>query len=140
MYFSAVGQTDNHAWSKGRVALIGDAAFCNGTFGGAGTSLALIGAYILAGELATTSDIPLALTRYQSLMQPFVRTAPRVRAEVLRLANPRSKAAIRILHAAAGLAAGPVGKAVGGLTGRALSTIGGDDTQLPDYPSNTLAW
>ena len=41
MYFSAVGQLRNSVWSKGRVALLGDAASCNATFGGAGTSLAL---------------------------------------------------------------------------------------------------
>ena len=70
MYFSAVGQLRNDSWSKGRIALLGDAAFCNATFGGAGTSLALIGAYILAGELAGANDIGSALAKYQVLMRP----------------------------------------------------------------------
>ena len=56
-------------WSKGRVALLGDAAFCNATFGGVGTSLALIGAYVLAGELSRTDDTRAALMRYERFMR-----------------------------------------------------------------------
>ena len=51
LYFDAVGQVRAPNWSKGRIALLGDAAFCNATFGGGGTSLGLIGAYVLAGLL-----------------------------------------------------------------------------------------
>jgi 2-polyprenyl-6-methoxyphenol hydroxylase-like FAD-dependent oxidoreductase len=132
MYFSAVGRVHASSWSKGRIALLGDAAFCNATFGGAGTSLALIGAYILAGELAGTSDIGSALARYQDLMKPFVGTAPRVREGVLRLANPRTRNGIRVLHAGANLAASPVGKALSRFA--AVANIGGDGAGLPEYP------
>ncbi|WP_158019666.1 FAD-dependent monooxygenase [Mycolicibacterium rhodesiae] len=136
MYFSAVGQVHTSSWVKGRIALSGDAAFCNATFGGAGTSLALIGAYILAGELADTSDIGYALTRYQDQMKPFVGTAPRVREGVLRLANPRTRNGIRLLHAGAGLAASPLGRALSAYMG--VGGIGGDAEQLPDYPHTRL--
>lgn len=136
MYFSTVGRVHASSWSRGRIALLGDAAFCNATFGGAGTSLALIGAYILAGEVADTSDVGLALTRYQELMEPFVGTAPRVREGVLRLANPRTRHGIRVLHAGAGLAASPVGKALSRLTG--VASIGGGAEQLPEYPAARL--
>ncbi|KMO70367.1 MAG: FAD-dependent monooxygenase [Mycolicibacterium rufum] len=131
MYFSAVGQVHPASWSKGRVGLLGDSAFCNATFGGAGTSLALIGAYLLAGELAAGPDPVVALTRYQKAMQPFVKTAPTVRAEVLRLANPRSRNGIRVVHTGARLAAGPLGRAVSALTG--MAGIGGDELALPEY-------
>jgi 2-polyprenyl-6-methoxyphenol hydroxylase-like FAD-dependent oxidoreductase len=137
MYFSAVGQIRTPSWSKGRVALLGDAAFCNATFGGAGTSLALIGAYILAGELASADDVRTALSRYERSMQPFVRTAPTVRGGVLRLANPRTRGGIRAIHTGARLAAGPVGRAFGALT--ALADIGGSDVSLPDYPDSVVA-
>ena len=63
MYFSVAGQVHSPTWSKGRIALLGDSAFCNATFGGAGTSLALIGAYILAGELAAGGAVTAALHR-----------------------------------------------------------------------------
>jgi 2-polyprenyl-6-methoxyphenol hydroxylase-like FAD-dependent oxidoreductase len=134
MYFSAVGQIRTSSWHRGRVALLGDCAFCNATFGGAGTSLALIGAYIMAGELGDTTDVDTALDRYQRAMEPFVGTAPRVRPRVLRLANPRSRLGIRILHGGARFAAGPVGKAVAGAgTGIAGAKIG-----LPDYPPRRI--
>lgn len=135
MYFSVAGQVRTPRWSRGRVALLGDAAFCNATFGGAGTSLALLGAYILAGELAATSDIRSALSHYERRMAPFAAAAPEVRAGTLRFANPRSRKGIRALHAAAGLAASPFGKAVGAVTGRALVNIGADRLPLPDYPA-----
>lgn len=133
MYFSAVGGVRPSAWSRGRIALLGDCAFCNATFGGAGTSLALIGAYILAGELATTPDVGSALARYQRAMEPFVGTAPRVRPGVLRLANPRSQLGIRLLHNVARIAASPVGK-VAAATGTGVAGIAGTRRALPDYP------
>ena len=111
MYFSVVGQTRSASWSKGRIALLGDAAHCNATFGGAGTSMALLGAYILAGEAGAGGDIPGALHRYQQVMAPFVNAVPLVRPGALRLVNPRTRAGIRALHAAARMAAGPVGRA-----------------------------
>jgi len=137
MYFSTVGQVHTSSWNKGRIALLGDAAFCNATFGGAGTSLALIGAYILAGELAGSSDIGAALSRYQDLMKPFVGTAPKVRGGMLRFMNPGTRNGIRVFHAGAGLAAGPVGRALSALT--SMANIGGDGAQLPDYPPSPLA-
>jgi 2-polyprenyl-6-methoxyphenol hydroxylase-like FAD-dependent oxidoreductase len=139
MYFSAVGQVSCPSWSKGRVTLLGDAAFCNATFGGAGTSLALIGGYILAGELADTGDTLAALSRYQRSMQPFVGTAPEVRAGVLRLANPRTRNGIRALHAGASLIASPVGRAVTAVAGNRLAGIAGGELSLPDYVAPTLA-
>lgn len=133
MYFSGVGQVRASAWSKGRIALLGDAAFCNATFGGAGTSLALIGAYILAGELSGSTDVCSALRRYEELMQPFVEAAPMVRAGALRLMNPRSRNGIRVLHAVVGLAAGPVGKAFAAVSPNTFANASRDGL-LPDYP------
>jgi 2-polyprenyl-6-methoxyphenol hydroxylase-like FAD-dependent oxidoreductase len=130
MYFSAVGQLRNNTWSKGRIALLGDAAYCNATFGGAGTSLALIGAYILAGELAGATDIRSALARYQLLMRPFVDAAPNVRPAWLRIANPRTQTGISLLHGVARLAASPVGKALGAVTGSRTNAT--EDLPLPD--------
>jgi 2-polyprenyl-6-methoxyphenol hydroxylase-like FAD-dependent oxidoreductase len=133
MYFSAVGQLSNRSWINGRVVLLGDAASCNATFGGAGTSLALIGGYVLAGELAGAKDIPSALANYQRVMQPFVDAAPRVRADVLRLANPRTRAGIRVFHAGARLAASRVVRTITAVTGKGLVNIA-SGSPLPDYP------
>ncbi|MFF5213379.1 FAD-dependent monooxygenase [Streptosporangium sp. NPDC000396] len=44
------------AWSTGRVALVGDAAYATSFMSGQGSSVSLVGAYVLAGELATHGD------------------------------------------------------------------------------------
>lgn len=51
-YFDSVAQIHMDRWSKGRVVLVGDAAYCASPASGQGTSLAIVGAYVLAGELA----------------------------------------------------------------------------------------
>ncbi|HEY1973442.1 MAG TPA: FAD-dependent monooxygenase [Pseudonocardia sp.] len=51
-YLDTCSQIMLPSWSKGRVTLLGDAAFCASPISGQGTSLAFIGAYVLAGELA----------------------------------------------------------------------------------------
>jgi 2-polyprenyl-6-methoxyphenol hydroxylase-like FAD-dependent oxidoreductase len=138
MYFSAVGQARPPAWSKGRITLLGDAAFCNGTFGGAGTSLALIGGYILAGELAQASDVRSALARYEDAMKPFVTTAPMMNAGMLRRMNPGTRTGIRMLHGVGGLMAGRIGRAVTRLASRRSGEIAGADPSLPDYGVATI--
>ncbi|MEU9161898.1 FAD-dependent monooxygenase [Streptomyces sp. NPDC048424] len=53
------------AWSRGRVALIGDATHCPSSLSGMGSGLALVGAYVLAGELAAAhGDHRVALRDY----------------------------------------------------------------------------
>lgn len=136
MYFSSVGQMSSPAWSKGRVALLGDAAHCNATFGGAGTSLALIGAYILAGELGSGDDVLGALARYERLMKPFIDAAPLIRPRMLQLMNPRTRSGIRVLHAGAGVVAGPVGKALSAAAsavGKLPVNLSAGDPSLPTY-------
>lgn len=55
-YFDTCSQIEMPRWSQGRVVLLGDAAFCPSPLSGQGTSLAVIGAYLLAGELASAGD------------------------------------------------------------------------------------
>jgi 2-polyprenyl-6-methoxyphenol hydroxylase-like FAD-dependent oxidoreductase len=67
------GQVRMDTWSRGRVALVGDAAWCPTALTGLGTSLALVGAYVLAGELAgCRGDYQQAFTRYEELMRSYV--------------------------------------------------------------------
>jgi 2-polyprenyl-6-methoxyphenol hydroxylase-like FAD-dependent oxidoreductase len=61
------------SWTKGRVALLGDAGYCASPLSGQGNNLALVGAYILAGELKKAQgDHARAFKRYNELLQPFV--------------------------------------------------------------------
>ena len=72
LYFDTVSQIRMPSWSKGRVALVGDAAFAPSFRSGQGTSLALVGAYVLAGELASHDDPADAFAAYEHIARPFV--------------------------------------------------------------------
>jgi 2-polyprenyl-6-methoxyphenol hydroxylase-like FAD-dependent oxidoreductase len=52
LYFDRVSQIKMGTWWRGRVALVGDAAFCVSLMAGQGSALAMTSAYVLAGELA----------------------------------------------------------------------------------------
>jgi 2-polyprenyl-6-methoxyphenol hydroxylase-like FAD-dependent oxidoreductase len=72
-YFGDVAQVKLPRWSNGRVVLLGDAAYCPSPFSGQGTSLALVGAYVLARELQRSpADVCAAFQRYESRMRPYV--------------------------------------------------------------------
>jgi 2-polyprenyl-6-methoxyphenol hydroxylase-like FAD-dependent oxidoreductase len=72
-YFDMAAQIDMPRWSQGRVVLVGDAAYCASPMSGQGTSIALIGAYVLAGELAAASGaISRAVAEYERVTRPFV--------------------------------------------------------------------
>ncbi|ALG12292.1 FAD-dependent monooxygenase [Kibdelosporangium phytohabitans] len=55
-YFDSITQLRLDSWSRGRVTLVGDAGYCPGPAIGGSTSLSVIGAYVLAGELAAAGD------------------------------------------------------------------------------------
>jgi 2-polyprenyl-6-methoxyphenol hydroxylase-like FAD-dependent oxidoreductase len=72
-YLDQVAQVVMDRWSNGRVGLLGDAAFSASPMSGAGTGLALVGAYLLAGELAAAGWDPEAgFAAYERQMRPFV--------------------------------------------------------------------
>ncbi|MEU0299253.1 FAD-dependent monooxygenase [Streptomyces sp. NPDC006175] len=72
-YCDAMAQIRMDHWSRGRVALLGDAGYCPSPLSGQGTSLALVGAHVLAGCLAQSpGDHAAAFTRYEERMRPFV--------------------------------------------------------------------
>ncbi|QKV72645.1 FAD-dependent monooxygenase [Amycolatopsis sp. Hca4] len=72
-YLDQVAQVVMDRWSEGRVGLIGDAASCSSPMSGGGTGLALVGAYLLAGELAAAGwDPAVGFARYEAQMRPFV--------------------------------------------------------------------
>jgi 2-polyprenyl-6-methoxyphenol hydroxylase-like FAD-dependent oxidoreductase len=72
LYFDTVSQIRMPHWSTGRVGLVGDSAFAPSFLSGQGTSLAIAGAYVLAGELASHEDAEAALASYQRIARPFV--------------------------------------------------------------------
>ncbi|MFE3653230.1 FAD-dependent monooxygenase [Streptomyces sp. NPDC059152] len=72
LYFDSISRVDVPTWSTGRIALLGDAAY-GATVGGMGTGSAVVGAYVLAGELATAAgDHRQAFARYEEKLRPYV--------------------------------------------------------------------
>ncbi|MEH7348494.1 FAD-dependent monooxygenase [Gottfriedia acidiceleris] len=72
-YFDEICQIHMPTWSNGRITLVGDAAYCPSPLSGQGTSLALVGAYVLAGELkANNGDYKKAFISYEKEMRNFV--------------------------------------------------------------------
>ena len=72
-YLDRVSQIRMVRWSTGRVGLVGDSAFAPSFLAGQGSALAMLGAYILAGELKLARDDPhRALARYHQRLAAFM--------------------------------------------------------------------
>ncbi|MBK5533595.1 FAD-dependent monooxygenase [Pseudomonas sp. TH08] len=132
LYLDAVGQVKMPRWSKGRVVLVGDAAYCASPISGMGTSLGLCGAYVLAGELGRHADHVQAFAAYEKLMRPYVDQAQSVPKFAPRLASPHSRLGIALGHAVLRLATAPGFKR---LFGKILSPKA-DAIELPDYEAS----
>lgn len=77
LYFDRVSQirmpAEQGLWTRGRVTLVGDAAFCVSFLAGQGSALAMVAAYVLAGELhRAKGNYTEAFQRYQAVFGPFV--------------------------------------------------------------------
>lgn len=73
LYFDRVSQIRMDTWTRGRVTLVGDSAFCPSLLAGQGSALAMIAAYVLAGEISKSEgSLPAALERYERLLHPFM--------------------------------------------------------------------
>lgn len=129
LYFESIGQVHAPRWSSGRVALVGDAAYCASPVSGMGTSLSIAGAYVLAGELAAHVDHRDGFAGYERVMRPYVQQAQKLPPGTPRLANPTSRLGVAAFGFAVRIAATPlVGRLAGG-----LFTPPADAIDLPDY-------
>ncbi|MDD0967779.1 MULTISPECIES: FAD-dependent monooxygenase [Pseudomonas] len=135
LYLEAVGQVKMPRWSKGRIVLLGDAAYCASPISGMGTSLGLCGAYVLAGEVGRHADHRRAFAAYEALMRPFVAQAQSVPKFAPRLASPHSRLGIALGHAVLRMATAPGFKK---LFGKILSPKA-DAIVLPDYDDSPRA-
>ena len=72
-YFDSISQIKMDHWSKGRVTLVGDACCCPSLLSGKGSTLAMVGAYILAGELKLANgNYKYAFAEYEKIFKPFI--------------------------------------------------------------------
>jgi 2-polyprenyl-6-methoxyphenol hydroxylase-like FAD-dependent oxidoreductase len=96
LYFDGIAQVDLPSISKGRIALVGDAAF-GGTLGGQGTGGAVVGAYLLAGELARAgNDYRAGFSHYESRLRPYASSCQKGAQRAGSFFAPRSRAGLLI--------------------------------------------
>jgi 2-polyprenyl-6-methoxyphenol hydroxylase-like FAD-dependent oxidoreductase len=101
LYFDRVSQirmdTRQGRWTQGRVSLVGDAASCASLLAGQGSALAMVAAYILAGELhRSQGDYALAFRKYQELFGPFVLKKQQAAQRFAGYFAPRSKLSLLV--------------------------------------------
>jgi 2-polyprenyl-6-methoxyphenol hydroxylase-like FAD-dependent oxidoreductase len=94
-YFDSITQLQLDTWSRGRVTLVGDAGYCPGPAVGGSTSIAVLGAYILAGELAQyAGDYTRAFSAYEQQMGDAVRRSRAFARGVAKSLVPNSPAGV----------------------------------------------
>lgn len=104
LYLEYSGQIKARHLSTGRISMIGDAAYCGTPLSGAGTTLSLVGAYVLSGSLARnlhsepTTFPHAAYAAYERFMAPFAAAAQSLPPGVPRLALPDTEWGAWVLH------------------------------------------
>lgn len=104
-YFDGIGQIKAPHWFRGRLGMIGDAAYCPSPMTGKGVTLAMVGAYLLAGELSRHERYQDAFASYEQLMRPYVKSVQRLPPGVPHLLYPTTATGVAIINKLAGLVA-----------------------------------
>jgi 2-polyprenyl-6-methoxyphenol hydroxylase-like FAD-dependent oxidoreductase len=129
LYFDRVSQIRLPHWSRGRVALIGDAAAAVSLLAGEGTGLAMAEAYVLAGELrGMQPDWHVALERYEERLRPLLTAKQATAARFASTFAPKTALGITVRNWATELLRLPY--FANSVIGRQLR----DNIELPDYP------
>jgi 2-polyprenyl-6-methoxyphenol hydroxylase-like FAD-dependent oxidoreductase len=101
-YYQQIAQVKTPRWTFGRVVLLGDAAYCPSALTGMGTSLAMYGAYTLAGEIAHAvrdgRSLTDALESYERVARPYVEEMQKIPPGVPRVALPETRLGVWILN------------------------------------------
>lgn len=138
-YFQAIQQIRMSTWSNGSIVCLGDAAYAPTPLTGMGTSLAIVGAYVLAGELGKVQNAghPAgALEGYEKIFRPFVEETQKVPSMFPGIVHPET--AFRrwlfqmVMSAISKITTLVVG--LGWLLGRVGKNNDDDDFTLPQYP------
>ena len=96
-YFDSCSQVKLDSWSRGRIGLFGDAAFCGSPLSGQGTGLAIVGAYVLAGELAAAGgDHVAGFAAYERRMRDWVATIQKYASRNAKNTLPKSETGVRL--------------------------------------------
>lgn len=98
IFFEDLGQIRMDSWSKGRVVLLGDAAWCATPVSGMGTTLSIVGAYILARSLSTNENHPAVFKAYEQKMRPYVKRAQTISPWTVRMEQPSTRTGIALFY------------------------------------------
>jgi 2-polyprenyl-6-methoxyphenol hydroxylase-like FAD-dependent oxidoreductase len=127
-YFDSITQLQLDTWSRGRVTLVGDAGYCPGPAVGGSTSIAVLGAYVLAGELAQANgDYVHAFAAYEQQMADPVRRSRALARTMAKSIVPSSAAGVWALTLGAQL----ISMLPAGLT-KALASLNAKGVRLYD--------
>lgn len=128
LYFDRVSQIKMPSWSRGRVALVGDAAFCVSLMAGQGSALAMTAAYVLAGELAKAGGRPReAFANYEGLLRSYIAAKQRGAERFSMAFAPKTRWGLHLRNAIINICAIP------GLARYAFGREIVDTLQLPLY-------
>jgi 2-polyprenyl-6-methoxyphenol hydroxylase-like FAD-dependent oxidoreductase len=130
LYFDVVSQIRLDRWSRGRTALVGDAAACVSLLAGEGTGLAMTEAYVLAGELVCArGDYWRAFDAYETRLRRFVEAKQGAAQKYLPVFATQTRLGIWFRNLA--MRAMDFRPLAGLLLTRSVR----DDFELPDYPT-----
>ena len=130
LYFDVVSQVRLDRWSRGRVALVGDAAACVSLLAGEGTGLAMTEAYVLAGELlCAKGDYRRAFEAYEARLRSFVDEKQRGASSFVSVFDTKTQLGIGFRNLAM-RAMNALPRAAETLVARSLT----DNLVLPNYP------
>ncbi len=134
-YFDAISQLRMNTWSRRRVTLVGDAGYCPGPAVGGSTSLAVLGAYVLAGELARADGDHLrAFAAYELQMREPVHLSRAFARGAARSIIPGSRTGVWALTRGVQLVSlmpGSLSRALAKLNTKGVRMH--DSMQVPDY-------
>ncbi|MBR0553394.1 FAD-binding domain [Stakelama marina] len=129
LYLDKVSQIVMPRWSKGRVALLGDAAACVSLLAGEGTGLAMTEAYVLAGELARAGDDhAAAFTAYEDKLRGFINGKQAAARDFASSFAPKTRLGLFIRDTVVKMMKFPF------VADRFVGNSVRDDFVLPDYP------
>jgi 2-polyprenyl-6-methoxyphenol hydroxylase-like FAD-dependent oxidoreductase len=99
-YFDTVSQIRMPSWTRGRVGLVGDAAYAPSFRSGQGTSIATVGAYVLAAAIAARpDDLAAALVGYEARTRAFVTANQDLATSGARITSPATPLALHTRNA-----------------------------------------
>jgi 2-polyprenyl-6-methoxyphenol hydroxylase-like FAD-dependent oxidoreductase len=127
LYADSVSQIHLPRWSEGRVALVGDAAWAPSFLAGEGCGLGIIGAYVLAGELARSGGDPGAFAAYETRLRDFIQSKQKMGSRLGGAFCPKTRFGVIFRNWVASLLD------FSPIANLALSSGLKDDIDLPDY-------